>query len=109
MKKENYEEIVMKMLKSTKIINNLQKLIDSDKFQVSTNNEQLLVKKKTHHKFNNIIVFEEKCFIPKLEIYYKGDKSDDYYISTIPTLEQTIMLRKILKMFHKDKKVIIKF
>ena len=64
--KKNHGEIVDKMLNSTKIISNLDNLINSGKFSVSIKSEakQLIIKKNTHHKFNFVIIFDQ-CIISK--------------------------------------------
>ena len=115
---KNYSEIVEIMLNSTKIIPNLDNLIDSGKFSVSVNSEtkQLIIKKNTHHKFNFVIIFEQ-CVFSKdsfkpsnIEIYYYGEKSSDYVISQIPTWEQSVNLKSLgMKYYIPFKQLIIKF
>lgn len=111
---KNFNKIISEMLLFINIIDELPSLINNNKFSVSTQGDNTIIKKITHHKFTKYIEFTPTNYNSDI---YKPNMVDITYIPKKGNSNyklDNILLNPhyshiLLNYISSNKKIIIKF
>ena len=122
MERKEINEIQEKIVNLVNVVFDVENLINNNKMLVRIKKDTIIIKKNTHHKFKNYIIFNNnlniinyynnKSFIIQNDIQITHINGDlEYWVNTRSTYLQYLEFIKLSIQLHLPnfKKIIIKF